>query len=90
MDEAPTLLDQVITPTEAARRIQASSGVAVSARTIWEKARRIGIAKKLGRDCFLLISDIPKLMEPESAPRGKRRGRIDSTAAVIRLLRSKK
>ncbi|WP_457814186.1 hypothetical protein U8C43_24385 [Sinorhizobium meliloti] len=33
-------LDSLLTPEEIARRITASSGVKMTARTVWEKARR--------------------------------------------------
>ncbi|HEV7305188.1 hypothetical protein [Ensifer sp.] len=60
------LLDGLLTPEEIARRITASSGVHMTARTIWEKARRIGVAKKIGRAMLVAVEDIPALLKEES------------------------
>ncbi|WP_376742148.1 hypothetical protein [Ensifer canadensis] len=62
----PTILDSLLTPEEIARRITASSGVHMTARTIWEKARRIGVAKKIGRAMLVAVEDIPALLKEET------------------------
>ncbi|MDW9463107.1 hypothetical protein GOA57_24925 [Sinorhizobium meliloti] len=56
----------LLTPEEIARRITASSGVETTARTVWEKARRIGVAKKIGRSPLIHLSDVPQLLEEET------------------------
>ncbi len=62
----PTILDSLLTPEEIARRITASSGVHMTARTVWEKARRIGVAKKIGRAMLVAVDDIPLLLKEET------------------------
>jgi hypothetical protein len=62
------ILDNLLSPQQIAERIKASSGVTLAPRTIWEKARRIGVAKKIGRSMLIDADDIPKLLEPESKP----------------------
>ncbi|KAA9386923.1 hypothetical protein [Neorhizobium galegae] len=62
------ILDNLLTPQQIAERIKASAGVTLATRTIWEKARRIGVAKKIGRSMLIHVDDIPKLLEPESKP----------------------
>ncbi|WEX76862.1 hypothetical protein PYH37_005213 [Sinorhizobium numidicum] len=58
-------LDGLLTPEEIARRITASSGVHMTARTVWEKAKRLGVAKKIGRSPLIHLSDVPRLLEVE-------------------------
>lgn len=49
-DKGPgAILDTLLTPEQIAERIQASTGVVVTPRTIWEKARRVGVSLKIGR-----------------------------------------
>ncbi|MGO4619960.1 hypothetical protein AB4Z34_33445 [Ensifer sp. 2YAB10] len=60
------ILDGLLTPEEIARRITASSGAHITGRTIWEKARRIGVAKKIGRTPLISIEDIPLLLNEET------------------------
>lgn len=55
----PINLDRLVSPDEIARRITASSGVLLTARTVWEKANRIEIAKNIGRSMLISIDDIP-------------------------------
>ncbi|MDX0226780.1 hypothetical protein RWA06_02035 [Sinorhizobium meliloti] len=62
-------LDGLLTPEEIARRITASSGVHMTARTVWEKARRIGVAKKIGRSMLISIEDVPALLREEKPKR---------------------
>ncbi len=62
----PTILDGLLTPEEIARRITTSSGVHVTARTVWEKARRIGVGKKIGRATLVAVEDIPLLLKEET------------------------
>lgn len=64
--ETRTLIDGLLTPEEIARRITASSGVHMTARTVWEKARRIGVAKKIGRAMLVAVEDIPLLLKDET------------------------
>jgi hypothetical protein len=58
-------LDDLLTPDEIARRITASSGVNMTGRTVWEKARRIGVSKKIGRSMLISAVDIPALLQEE-------------------------
>lgn len=62
-------LDSLLTPEEIARRITASSGVKMTARTVWDKARRIGVAKKIGRSMLISIEDVPALLREEKPKR---------------------
>jgi len=59
------LLDNRRTPAQIAERITASPGIHLTDRTVWEKARRLGIAKKVGRSMFISIDDVPKLLQQE-------------------------
>lgn len=93
----PTPLDGLITPEEIARRITASSGIPVTARTVWEKARRLGIAKKIGRSPLISIEDIPALLQEERKAdrieRLRERSAMKSSARAlskIRMNRAKK
>lgn len=60
------LLDNLRTPQQIAERISASSGIHVTGRTVWEKARRLGIAKKIGRSMLVSVDDIPLLLKEET------------------------
>ncbi|WP_455918871.1 hypothetical protein [Ensifer canadensis] len=78
------LLDGLLTPDEIARRITASSGVKMTARTVWEKARRIGVAKKIGRAMLIAVEDIPALLKEETkTERREFRSRIRTGAAAL-------
>ncbi|MGK9198986.1 hypothetical protein [Sinorhizobium meliloti] len=80
-------LDSLLTPEEIARRITASSGVYISARTVWEKARRIGVAKKIGRSMLISIEDVPALLIEETRDgRRQRRSRIRTGADALAML----
>ncbi|RVH50670.1 hypothetical protein [Sinorhizobium meliloti] len=80
-------LDSLLTPEEIARRITASSGVKMTARTVWEKARRIGVAKKIGRSPLIHLSDVPRLLEEETRDeRRRRRSRIRTGADALSIL----
>lgn len=63
------LLDGLLTPEAIARRITASSGTHITARTVWEKAKRIGVAKKIGRSMLISVEDIPALFREENPKR---------------------
>lgn len=63
------LLNSLLTPEEIARRITASSGAHITARTVWEKAKRIGVAKKIGRSMLISIEDVPALLREEKPTR---------------------
>ena len=83
----------VVTPEEIARMITESSGVHITGRTVWEKARRIGVAKKMGRTPLIAISDIPLLLEEEDK-KAHMRERIDAaenerTLRALRKFRKK-
>lgn len=80
-------IDQVITPEEVARRIAKTSGVAMTARTVWDKALRLGVAKKLGRSRLILVSDIPELLQIEP-PRDRGSPRIRNGADALKLLKA--
>jgi len=84
-----TLLDAVVTPEEIAHRITASTGVQINARTVWEKARRIGVAKKIGRSMLISVEDIPKLLEQEK-PRAARMEEARADRLIARELAKKK
>ena len=60
------LLDKLRTPDQIADRITASSGIHLTGRTVWEKARRLGIAKKIGPSMLISIDDIPLLLKEET------------------------
>ncbi|RVL72903.1 hypothetical protein CN135_28800 [Sinorhizobium meliloti] len=80
-------LDSLLTPEEIARRITESSGVHVSARTVWEKARRIGVAKKIGRSMLISVDDVPALLIEETRDeRRQRRSRIRTGADALAML----
>lgn len=83
-----TLLDKLLTPEEIARRITASSGVQLTALTVREKARRLGIAKKIGRSPLISIEDIPALLQEErKAEKFDRRGRrAEADISQLQLL----
>ncbi|MGO6834996.1 hypothetical protein ACCS87_02540 [Rhizobium ruizarguesonis] len=73
------LLDNLRTPKQIAERISASSGIHVTGRTVWEKARRLGIAKKIGRAMLVSVEDIPLLLKEETKA-DKRQQRENKTA----------
>lgn len=60
-----SILDRLLTPEEVAARITASSGMHVTGRTIWEKAKRLGIAKKVDRSPLISLDDVHLLLQPE-------------------------
>ncbi len=82
--EALTLLDGLLTPDEIARRVTASSGAKITGRTVWEKARRIGVAKKIGRTPLISIDDLPLLLQKEE--KRERRSRIRTGADALAML----
>lgn len=59
------LLENLRTPEQIAERINSVSGAHITARTVWEKARRLGIAKKIGRSMLISVDDIPLLLAEE-------------------------
>lgn len=59
-------LDNLVTPDRIAERISASSGIHLTGRTVWEKAMRLGIAKKIGRSMLISVDDIPLLLKEET------------------------
>lgn len=63
------LLNSLLTPEEIAHRITASSGAHITARTVWEKAKRIGVAKKIGRSMLISVEDVPALLREEKPKR---------------------
>lgn len=67
-DQTPGPLDGLMSPQQNSERIKASAGVTLAPRTIWEKARRIGVAKKIGRSMLIHVDDIPRLLEPKTKP----------------------
>ncbi|MBB3743758.1 hypothetical protein FHX10_003257 [Rhizobium sp. BK591] len=73
------LLDNLRTPQQIAERISASSGIHVTGRSVWEKARRLGIAKKIGRSMLVSVDDIPLLLKEETKA-DKRQHRENKTA----------
>lgn len=81
----PLNLDRLVSPDEIARRITASSGVPLTARTVWEKARRIGVAKKIGRSMLIAIDDIPALLKEEN--KKARRENTKSSKQVLTMLK---
>ncbi|TBC21570.1 hypothetical protein [Rhizobium ruizarguesonis] len=60
------LLNNLRTPKQIAEQIAASSGADIRARTVWEKAKRLGIAKKIGRSMLISAADIPLLLKEET------------------------
>lgn len=85
------LIDRLLTPEEIARRITASCGIQMTGRTVWEKARRIGIAKKIGRTPLIAIDDIPLLLKAEdkTEKRGGR-SRIRTGAEALAVLQAER
>lgn len=61
----PTMLDTLLTPDEIARRITASAGVHITARTVWDRAKRLGVAHKIGRCMLISVRDVPLLLKEE-------------------------
>lgn len=76
------VLDDLVTPEEIARRISQSSGVHMTARTVWEKARRVGVAKKIGRSPLISARDIPFLLQEETKQR--QRALLEEASAAAR------
>ncbi|MBB4272821.1 hypothetical protein [Rhizobium mongolense] len=72
-------LDNLLTPHQIAERITASTGIHLTGRTVWEKARRLGIAKKIGRSMLISIDDIPLLLKEETKE-DKRERLMDQSA----------
>mgnify|MGYP007085786611 CR=1 FL=1 len=79
-------LDGLLTPEEIARRISASSGAHITGRTVWEKARRIGVAKKIGRTPLVSIDDLPLLLKEED--KLGRRSRMRTGADALAMLQA--
>jgi transposase len=99
-DNIPAL-DRLVTPEEIAGRISSSSGVSMSARTVWEKARRVGVSRKIGRAMLISIDDIPELLKEEKTKWQKSTNAarsttsvsvapVDSTGKALALLQKKK
>lgn len=88
-------LDGLLTPEDIASRIEAASGVTISPRTIWEKAKRLGVSKKIGRSRLIHVDDIPRLLESEQKhPKSSTEssctvGPRDSTAKALALLKER-
>jgi hypothetical protein len=59
-------LDSLVTPDKIAERISAASGIHLTGRTVWEKAKRLGVAKKIGRLRLISTADIPLLLKEET------------------------
>ena len=89
------LLDGLLTPEDIASRIKAASGVTIAPRTIWEKAKRLGVSKKIGRSRLIHVDDIPGLLENEQKPpkisieASCNVGPRDSTAKALALLKER-
>ncbi len=60
------LLDNLRTADQIAERITASTGTHITARTVREKARRLGVAKKIDRSMLISVDDIPLLLKEET------------------------
>jgi hypothetical protein len=61
-----------MTPDEIARHISESSGAHITGRTVWDKAKRLGLSKKIGRLMLISIDDIPKLLVQEDTKEQRR------------------
>ncbi|QKK18679.1 hypothetical protein [Rhizobium indicum] len=72
-------LDSLVTPDTIAERISAASGIHLTGRTVWEKAKRLGIAKKIGRLMLISAADISLLLKEETKA-DKRQQRENKTA----------
>lgn len=57
-------IDGLITIEEVSSRLQVSSGVLITPRTIWTKAQAAGIGKKIGRSRFVHTDDLWILLKP--------------------------
>lgn len=80
------ILDNLRTPQQIAERITASAGVHITARTVWEKARRLGIAKKIGRSMLVSVDDIPLLLREET--KADKREQLAETTAPLQKKRA--
>tara|TARA_R110002020_G_scaffold53905_8_gene150514 strand:- start:37077 stop:37352 length:276 start_codon:yes stop_codon:yes gene_type:complete len=80
-DEIP-LLSGLRSPDEIAKQISEATGVPVTGRTVWERAIRLGIAKKMGRTPLIHVDDIPALLVYEIPKRPTMR-----KGEALRLLR---
>ncbi|MBB3444233.1 hypothetical protein [Rhizobium sp. BK379] len=60
------MTDILRTPQQIAERINAASGAHITARAVWEKARRLGVARKIGRAMLVSVDDIPLLLKEET------------------------
>ena len=76
-------LDTLRTPEDIAEHISRGTGVTMTGRTVWEKARRLGIAKKLGRSMFVAIDDITLLLAPEPPPSQRTVGTLFQTGLAL-------
>jgi hypothetical protein len=83
------ILDKLMTPEDIARRITESSGVRLTGRTVWEKARRIGVAKKIGRSMLISVDDILALLREEDKKAQREKAAI-AGRALEELKRSRK
>lgn len=59
------ILDTLLTPEQIANRINKSAGADVSARAIWDKAKRLGLSIKIGRTPMISAESIPALLQQE-------------------------
>lgn len=81
------LLDNLPTPAQIAERITASTGIRLTARTVWEKAKRLGIAKKIGRSMLISVEDIPLLLREETREERRERSAKMRTGDALAILR---
>lgn len=62
MTEEIPLIAGLRTPDDIAKQITAATSVPMTGRTVWERARRLGIGKKMGRTPMIHIDDISALL----------------------------
>ncbi|WP_165219557.1 winged helix-turn-helix domain-containing protein [Affinirhizobium pseudoryzae] len=81
-------MDGLLTPKAVADRISRSTGVTVTARTVWERARAMGLGKKVGRTPLVHIDDVPKILEfPRREPPPEPNKNSKTLAALRRARR---
>jgi len=86
MVEMTDLLDNLRTAQQIAERITESTCAHITARTVWEKAKRLGIAKKIGRTMLVSVDDIPLLLKEET--KADKRHQLEEKTAPLRQKRN--
>jgi len=59
------LLSGLRTPDDIAKQISEDAGTPMTGRTVWDRAKRLGLGKKMGRTPMIHVDDIPELLVVE-------------------------